>query len=142
MLVDLKSIEDLEKLRGVEGPRAGLGTDAKRGLCGLGRDHGYKAVELEGEHHHHMNAPKRRSTGDSGGGRGGRGGDAHSASLDMRRCVDGVNALPPRPSKTLLQLTWLAFKDKVLFMLTAAAVVSLALGLSGLRYCLSNFQFR
>jgi len=56
-------------------------------------------------------------------------GPAYHADLDERRRVYGENLLPTRPSKTLLQLMWLAFKDKVLILLSIAAVISLALGL-------------
>lgn len=41
-------------------------------------------------------------------------GPAYGAAMDRRRHVYGENVLPHRPSKTLLQLMWLAFKDKVL----------------------------
>jgi magnesium-transporting ATPase (P-type) len=39
------------------------------------------------------------------------------------------NRLPEKKSKSLLELAWLAYNDKVLILLTVAAVVSLALGL-------------
>ncbi|KAG6918647.1 hypothetical protein DXG01_012766 [Tephrocybe rancida] len=52
-----------------------------------------------------------------------------SASIDERRRVYGPNVLPTRPSKSLLSLMWLALKDKVLVLLSIAAVISLALGL-------------
>lgn len=41
----------------------------------------------------------------------------------------GKNVLPQRKPKSLLQLMWIAFQDKVLIILSIAAVVSLALGL-------------
>lgn len=41
----------------------------------------------------------------------------------------GDNVLPDRPSKSFLQLVWTAFNDKVLIILSIAAVVSLAVGL-------------
>jgi Ca2+-transporting ATPase len=56
-------------------------------------------------------------------------GPAFHASMDDRRRVYGDNILPTRPSKTLLQLMWLAMKDKVLILLSIAAVISFALGL-------------
>lgn len=40
-----------------------------------------------------------------------------------------MNRLPEKKSKSLLELAWLAYNDKVLILLTIAAVVSLALGL-------------
>ncbi|RDB25860.1 Calcium-transporting ATPase 2 [Hypsizygus marmoreus] len=53
----------------------------------------------------------------------------YDVSVDERRRVYGPNILPTRPSKSLLQLMWMALKDKVLVLLSIAAVVSLALGL-------------
>ncbi|KAG6877777.1 hypothetical protein C0993_003978 [Termitomyces sp. T159_Od127] len=55
--------------------------------------------------------------------------DVLDASVDERRRVYGPNLLPKRPSKSLLFLMWLALKDKVLVLLSIAAVISLALGL-------------
>lgn len=40
-----------------------------------------------------------------------------------------VNRLPEKKSKSLLELAWIAYNDKVLILLTIAAIVSLALGL-------------
>ncbi|KAF9457841.1 hypothetical protein BDZ94DRAFT_1325934 [Collybia nuda] len=56
-------------------------------------------------------------------------GPAFSATLDVRRKIYGSNILPTRASKSLLQLMWMALKDKVLVLLSIAAVISLALGL-------------
>lgn len=46
--------------------------------------------------------------------------------LAANKCT---NRLPEKKSKSLLELAWLAYNDKVLILLTIAAVVSLALGL-------------
>ncbi|KZT01381.1 calcium-translocating P-type ATPase [Laetiporus sulphureus 93-53] len=56
-------------------------------------------------------------------------GKAYEATLEERKRVYGENVLPIRKTKSLLELMWLAMKDKVLILLTIAAVVSLALGL-------------
>jgi hypothetical protein len=40
--------------------------------------------------------------------------DAYTTSLEDRQRIFGQNICPQRRSKTLLQLMWLAFKDKVL----------------------------
>ncbi|KAL1949633.1 hypothetical protein VTO73DRAFT_8514 [Trametes versicolor] len=55
-------------------------------------------------------------------------GPTYDADLQERRRVFGDNTLPTRKTKSLLQLMWLALKDKVLVLLSIAAVVSLALG--------------
>lgn len=39
------------------------------------------------------------------------------------------NRLPPRKAKGVLALAWIAFKDKILLLLTGAAIISLALGI-------------
>lgn len=49
--------------------------------------------------------------------------------LESRTEYYGKNVLPQRKPKSLLQLMWIAFQDKVLIILSIAAVVSLALGL-------------
>ncbi|KAF2137465.1 uncharacterized protein K452DRAFT_235815 [Aplosporella prunicola CBS 121167] len=46
-----------------------------------------------------------------------------------RRNTFGENRVPRRKAKTFLQLVWLAFNDKLMFLLTASATVSLALGI-------------
>ncbi|KAL9030126.1 MAG: hypothetical protein Q9196_001717 [Gyalolechia fulgens] len=46
-----------------------------------------------------------------------------------RRRIFKDNRLPEKKAKSILQLAWLAYNDKVLILLTAAAVVSLALGI-------------
>lgn len=52
-----------------------------------------------------------------------------AASFGDRKRVFGINELPDRKSKSLLQLAWIALQDRVLILLCVAAVVSLALGL-------------
>lgn len=46
-----------------------------------------------------------------------------------RKRIFADNRLPEKKAKSLLQLAWIAYNDKVLILLTIAAVVSLALGL-------------
>ncbi|WQF79137.1 Putative P-type ATPase, HAD superfamily, P-type ATPase, transmembrane domain superfamily [Colletotrichum destructivum] len=46
-----------------------------------------------------------------------------------RRRIYGENRVPGRKPKTFLQLLWMAFNDKLMFLLTASATVSLALGI-------------
>ena len=102
MLVDPKSLADLEKIGGTPGLLDGLGI------------HGSKGV-LDGS--------------DSSQGTQSSSGAQWGVSMDKRREIYGRNDLPARQSKSLLLLMWLAFKDYVLILLTVAAIVSLALGL-------------
>ncbi|KAL6239881.1 hypothetical protein BDW75DRAFT_197631 [Aspergillus navahoensis] len=46
-----------------------------------------------------------------------------------RKRVFGVNKLPEKKTKSILELAWLAYNDKVLILLTVAAIISLALGI-------------
>jgi Ca2+-transporting ATPase len=50
-------------------------------------------------------------------------------ALSERERVYGDNRVPERKGKSLLLLMWMAYQDKVLLILSVAAVVSLALGL-------------
>ncbi|KAG8728525.1 hypothetical protein FRC12_021666, partial [Ceratobasidium sp. 428] len=114
-LVDPKNLPGLEGMGGTEGLMRGLGTDTNLGL----RSWQYSD-------------PTHRSDPESGNGGGaGAGGDSPitRATVEDRKRVYGVNQLPSRKSKSLLLLMWLALKDKVLVLLSIAAVVSLALGL-------------
>ncbi|KAH6879999.1 hypothetical protein B0T10DRAFT_551751 [Thelonectria olida] len=56
-------------------------------------------------------------------------GDGSQGSFIDRTRVFGDNRLPDRKSKSFLQLAWIALQDRVLILLSVAAVVSLALGL-------------
>ncbi|KAJ1307270.1 hypothetical protein OPQ81_001382 [Rhizoctonia solani] len=114
-LVDPKSLPTLESIGGAEGLLRGLGTDTNLGLRSWQyTDSGQNHDPEKGE-----------------GGGAGAGGDTPQtrASVEDRRRVYGTNVLPSRKSKGLLLLMWLALKDKVLVLLSVAAVVSLALGL-------------
>lgn len=57
------------------------------------------------------------------------GGGDQGTTLEQRLSAYGANQLPQRKSKSLLRLMWIAFQDKVLIILSIAAVVSLALGI-------------
>jgi Ca2+-transporting ATPase len=54
---------------------------------------------------------------------------AGSNAFTDRKRVFSDNRLPVRKPKNIFQLAWIAYNDKVLLLLTAAAIISLALGL-------------
>ncbi|QRV74869.1 calcium-transporting ATPase [Ceratobasidium sp. AG-Ba] len=114
-LVDPKSLQSLQSMGGSEGLLRGLGTDTNLGLRSWQYSETGERSDPEG--------------GNAGGA--GAGGDSPitRATVDDRRRVYGANVMPTRKSKGLLLLMWLALKDKVLVLLSIAAVVSLALGL-------------
>ena len=90
MMVDPKSLEELEKMGGTAGLLAGLGIDPKRGLTTTA-----------------AGAP--RGSGDMGGN-----GPQWSADVEKRREIYGKNELPQRKAKSLFRLMWMAFQDKIL----------------------------
>lgn len=55
-------------------------------------------------------------------------GTADGLFVDRKR-IFADNRLPDKKTKSLLELAWITYNDKVLILLTVAAVVSLALGL-------------
>ncbi|PYH99386.1 P-type calcium ATPase [Aspergillus ellipticus CBS 707.79] len=51
-----------------------------------------------------------------------------NAFMDRIR-IYGMNRLPERKAKSFFELAWIAYNDKVLILLTIAAIISLALGI-------------
>ena len=88
--VDPKSLKDLDTMGGLEGLCSGLGTNTSKGLSA----HSLGKGARDGE----------KSVGEG----------AFAAPLSDRQRVYGTNSLPTRRPKSLLQLMWLALKDKVL----------------------------
>ena len=106
-LVDPKSLESLEAMGGVNGLLAGLGVDSASGL-----HVGEKRSESE-------DAPAVVVTAPGGEKAEAQGvlthdGAAYASTVEDRKRVYGSNVLPVRRSKSLLELMWLALKDKVL----------------------------
>jgi Ca2+ transporting ATPase len=56
---------------------------------------------------------------------------ATKENLEHRKKVYGANIIPPKPSKTFLQLVWEALQDATLIILELAAIISLILWLVG-----------
>lgn len=103
MMCDPKSIEELERIGGTKGLLAGLGVDPKKGITTTSGG-----------------AP--RGSDDMGGS-----GPQWSADLEKRREIYGRNELPARKGKSLLQLMWMAFQDKILVSPTRVSDLSIDL---------------
>lgn len=97
MLVDPKSLDDLERIGGINGLLQGLGVDSTKGLT-MGLDAGARET----------GAPRAGADMPSGNGA------QWTASIEKRREIYGKNDLPARNSKSIFYLMWLALKDKVL----------------------------
>ncbi|KAJ2926822.1 hypothetical protein H1R20_g10267, partial [Candolleomyces eurysporus] len=135
-MLDPKNLDTLAGFGGAVGLLRGLGTNAERGLTtqqvgageGASQRHDSDTQYAEKE-----KVPEIMLTAPSGQTVTATPQDedphASKAPMEDRKRVYGENVLPTRPSKTLLQLMWMALKDKVLVLLCIAAVVSLALGL-------------
>ncbi|KAG2341321.1 calcium-translocating P-type ATPase [Suillus weaverae] len=126
-LLDPKNLDALEAFGGIDGLLEGLGTSCSKGLTltgtadnrsgagvGASQRHDRQPLSIPTPHDH-----AEVEVAD----------DPHSALMEDRRRVFGENVLPQRTSKSLLAFMWLALQDKVLILLSIAAVVSLALGL-------------
>ncbi|KKA29230.1 hypothetical protein TD95_000960 [Thielaviopsis punctulata] len=55
--------------------------------------------------------------------------NSHTGSFADRKRIFCDNRLPEKKGKSLLQIMWITYNDKVLILLTIAAVISLAIGL-------------
>ena len=106
-LVDPKSLESLEAMGGIDGLLAGLGVDPANGLSVGGKtsESGDTPAVAVTDPAGEKGEAKDKSTHQ---------GPAYNGSVEDRRRVYGSNVLPVRKSKSLLELMWLALKDKVL----------------------------
>ena len=138
-LVDPKSLETLETMGGVDALLRGLGTHHNHGLSTtesgsplahiVSPDPTLQSFTVSHATDKDPPKPDIMITSPAGEPRGMQssvslGGDAPTAlqfseevyrtSIEDRQRIFGQNVLPRRPSKSLLQLMWLALKDKVL----------------------------
>lgn len=126
-LLNPKSLGAFHALGGLTGLERGLRTDRKSGLS-ADEQHWDDAISFED-----ATTPKDLHTsGKSGGDL--RHSDTPPAasgkeSFADRKRVYSDNRLPERKPKSIFELAWIAYNDKVLLLLTGAAVISLALGL-------------
>ncbi|KAF4457180.1 ca2+-transporting atpase, partial [Fusarium albosuccineum] len=110
-----KSLAAFYKLGGMDGLEKGLRTDRKAGLSidekGLGGHVSFEDATSK-KHVDNDQAPEHSGEG-----------------FADRLRVFKDNRLPEKKGKSLLQLMWITYNDKVLILLSIAAVISLAVGL-------------
>ncbi|EGD97840.1 cation-transporting ATPase [Trichophyton tonsurans CBS 112818] len=122
-LLNPKSLAAFKALGGLKGLEKGLRTDLTAGLS-LDETHlegsvGFEeAVQSSSTKHQNSAAPTPHPSTSSGG-----------AQFTDRIRVFDCNKLPERKSDSFLVLLWRAYNDKIIILLTVAAVVSLSLGL-------------
>ncbi|KAJ7052601.1 Ca-transporting ATPase [Mycena amicta] len=146
LMLDPKNLDTLEEMGGVVGLLDGLGTTPDMGLRGTSLDRiptmtsgqgpgdGRPGAGVGASQRHDpekgadtvpaitLTDPEGEKSTDWNSAA------AFAASLNVRRRVYSENVLPRRKTKSLLSLMYTALKDKVLVLLSIAAVVSLALG--------------
>ncbi|RAK76268.1 putative calcium-translocating P-type ATPase(PMCA-type) [Aspergillus fijiensis CBS 313.89] len=138
-----KSLAAFQALGGLAGLERGLRTDLASGLSvdeteldgsvsfeeAAATSSGYGATKYEHQHHHQQREKEQqvvqppsepaRHTASSGS----------DAQFQDRIRVFSQNRLPARKSTGFLTLFWRAYNDKIIILLTIAAVVSLSLGI-------------
>ncbi|KAH0377963.1 calcium-translocating P-type ATPase, partial [Aureobasidium melanogenum] len=116
-----KSLGAFHALGGISGIEKGLRSDRKSGLS-LEEQHLDGQVSFEeATDHENPNAQYVSNGGNST--------ESDSGSFSDRVRIFGDNRLPEKKAKPLWRLAWEAYNDKILLLLTGAAVISLALGL-------------
>lgn len=125
-LINPKSLPAFYSLGGLSALEKGLRTDRNAGLSvdetSLGGTISFDEAKTGTVHisdKEKITPVKSVGTGKSGSG----------ASYIDRKRVFSDNRLPEKKTKSLLELAWITYNDKVLILLTIAAVISLALGL-------------
>jgi Ca2+-transporting ATPase len=133
-LLNPKSLDAFYALGGLAGLEKGLRTDRN---AGLSTDESALDGAVKFEDVAPKGTPKYGSNGDtvplpkSDNGNPAIPPPEHHATGQFadRKRIFRDNRLPEKKSKSLLELAWITYNDKVLILLTIAAVVSLALGL-------------
>lgn len=117
-LVQSRDVQKLHALGGVRGLEQELRTDTHSGLSLDETSLDASAVSTNRASADKVTVPEHPFTAES----------QHDAYVDRRRYF-GDNRLPTKPPPNFLELMWAAYNDHVLFLLTGAAIISLALGL-------------
>jgi Ca2+-transporting ATPase len=136
-LINPKSLDAFYALGGLSGLEKGLRSDRAGGLSSdeTALDGYVSFEEATGAavHREKGSVTVERSTSTT---QTGTDGTAPTPRVGSPNCpfanrilVYKANHLPERKSKSILQLAWITYNDKVLILLTVAAVISLALGL-------------
>lgn len=128
-LLNPKNLSAFYALGGLAGLEAGLQSDRKAGL-NIDEDHVTGRISFEqatqriSQDHlgEKESRPARQDASTTVSGKG----EEHFTD---RRRVFKDNHLPRKKGRSLLRLMWITYKDKVLFLLTGAALVSLAIGI-------------
>lgn len=117
-ILNPKSLSAFKALGGLRGIERGLQTDVTSGLS-VDETNTRRIISFEEAVAGTESKAEETVTGSS----------SESVPFADRTRVYGRNVLPPKKATPLWKLMWNAYNDKVLILLTVAAVISLALGL-------------
>ncbi|KAJ4398583.1 plasma membrane calcium [Didymella pomorum] len=126
-LYNPKSLGAFHALGGLDGLEKGLRTDRKAGLS-VDEQQLDGTVTFEEATMPSQTQPPLKSSANGAVANDIPKAEGPNAFADRIR-VFSDNRLPEKKPKSIFQLAWMAYNDKVLLLLTAAAVISLALGL-------------
>ncbi|KAF3770592.1 plasma membrane calcium-transporting ATPase 2 [Cryphonectria parasitica EP155] len=114
-LLNPKSLSVYKALGGLKGLERGLQTDIHSGLS-LDETNARKRISFKSAHEAHDSGTEIPA-------------DPRCEPYTDRKRIYGKNVLPEKKATPLWLLMWKAYNDKVLILLTVAAIISLALGL-------------
>lgn len=128
-LLNPKSLGAFHALGGLDGLEKGLRTDRRSGLS-VDEQYWDDTVTFEdATTPKSTQTPSKPALETTASNTEGRHQASEKESFVDRKRVFSDNRLPERKPKNILQLAWMAYNDKVLILLTFAAIISLALGL-------------
>jgi Ca2+-transporting ATPase len=126
-LYNPKSLSAFHALGGLDGLEKGLRTDRNAGLS-IDEQRLDGVVSFEEATSQTTHSAPKSADADGAARADGPGKDSPDSFADRKHAFSD-NRLPVRKPKNIFQLAWMAYNDKVLLLLTGAAVISLALGL-------------
>ncbi|KAM0331671.1 hypothetical protein ACHAQA_003350 [Verticillium albo-atrum] len=129
-LLNPKSLSAFYKIGGLAGLEKGVQSDRKAGLSMEENTVARTVTYAQATSHLAQNAEagSKEEEASTAPARDQHSKEGQSNFVDRKR-VFKDNRLPEKKGKSLLQLMWITYQDKVLMLLTAAAVVSLAIGI-------------
>ncbi|KAL1898357.1 plasma membrane calcium [Ceratocystis pirilliformis] len=127
-MFDPKSLSAYYALGGLVGIAKGLRADTKSGL-NPDEIHVEGSVSFEEATAHKATPTHRKPVDAPAVAHEAPSATNHDGTFVERKLTFGDNRLPDKKGKSLLQIMWITYNDKILILLTIAAIVSLAIGL-------------
>ncbi|KAL7906599.1 cation transporting ATPase [Trichoderma velutinum] len=127
-LINPKNVAAFVALGGLLGLEKGLRTDCRAGL-GIDEHNILQSITFEQATSAQLSSGLLKESQQAGNPPLIYSNHRPGSGFTDRKRVFGENRLPERKSKSVLRLAWIALHDRVLILLSVAAIVSLALGL-------------